>query len=378
MIARRNSFSQRHPSQGYYTIVIVTILGLLTLLASRSMTTATQDAVRLSVREQVNTEAFYAAEQVMGQAVTWIQNNTPSYTSGTSATYTSSESGVSDVVISASLGGTSNDRTYTSEFWFVEGADAIRIFARASNAQGSATVSQWVADEPLITTEALGQPWAITGCLSNVTGTPEINAVSNDGSTPATFTSLQVSSSCGTPSSTSNCSSGPFGNLNRQGSSCVETIFSDLSAETDLWDSTFNISRSEMQTLASASATDNILWFASGSGDATDSPYGSPSSPAILIFEDCPGFSGNATIVGVVFSDASSCSLPGWGNHKIKGSLIVNGDITQFNANSVFEASYIEGSDSKMSSGNDTAFDENDFASSIKVLPGTWTDTDAS
>jgi len=150
-----------------------------------------------------------------------------------------------------------------------------------------------------------------------------------------------------------------------------------LSAETDLWDSMFNISRSEMQTLANASATDNVFWFASGSGDATDSPYGSPTSPAILIFEDCPGFSGNATIVGVVFSDASTCALPGWGNHKIKGSLIVNGDITQFNANSVFEASYIEGSDSKMSSGNDTAFDENDFTSSIKVLPGTWTDTDA-
>lgn len=369
--------SMRDHSRGYYTIVIVTVLGLLTLLASRSMTTATQDAVRLSVQEQVNTEAFYAAEQVMGQAVTWIQNNTPTYTSGTSATYTSSDAGVSDVVISASVGGTANDRTYTTEFWYVQGTDAIRAFARASNSQGSATVSQWLADEPIITVEALGQPWAMTGCLSDVTGTPEINAVSNDGSTPASYTSIQVSSSCGLPSSSSNCKAGPYGNLNRQGNSCTEDLYADLSTVADLWDATFNITRTEMETLAGASSSDNIFWFSSGSGDATDSPYGSPTSPAILIFEDCPGFQGNATIIGIIFSDASSCDLQGWGNHKIKGSMIVNGDVTKFTANAVFEAAYIEGSDSELSSPNDTAFDENDFAGNIKLLPGTWTDTDA-
>ena len=64
---------------GYYTIVIVTILGLLSLLASRTMTVATQDVIRLSVKEQSNTEAFYAAEQVMAQALAWYQNNTPTY-----------------------------------------------------------------------------------------------------------------------------------------------------------------------------------------------------------------------------------------------------------------------------------------------------------
>ena len=145
----------------------------------------------------------------------------------------------------------------------------------------------------------------------------------------------------------------------------------------DLWDATFNITRSEMETLAGASSSDNIFWFSSGSGDATDSPYGSPTSPAILIFEDCPGFQGNATIIGIIFSDASTCDLQGWGNHKIKGSMIVNGDVTKFTANAVFEAAYIEGSDSELSSPNDTAFDENDFAGNIKLLPGTWTDTDA-
>ena len=41
----------------------------------------------------VNTEAFYAAEQVMAQALAWYQNNTPTYSSGTSSVYTSTDSG---------------------------------------------------------------------------------------------------------------------------------------------------------------------------------------------------------------------------------------------------------------------------------------------
>ena len=81
-------------AHGYYTLAIVIILSLLSLLASRTMTVATQDVVRLSIQEQTDTEAFYAAEQVMGQALTWIQSNTPTYTNSTSI-YTSSTSGFS-------------------------------------------------------------------------------------------------------------------------------------------------------------------------------------------------------------------------------------------------------------------------------------------
>ena len=105
----------------YYTLAIVIILSLLSLLASRTMTVATQDVVRLSIQEQTDTEAFYAAEQVMGQALTWIQSNTPTYTNSTSPIYTSSTSGFSDVVIDAARGDDDTDRSYTAEVWYVQG-----------------------------------------------------------------------------------------------------------------------------------------------------------------------------------------------------------------------------------------------------------------
>ena len=77
--------------------------------------------------------------------------------------------------------------------------------------------------------------------------------------------------------------------------------------------------------------------------------------------------------------------MQGSGGQKIKGALIINGvdssgnSINQWNANDVIEAAYIEGVDSNsgFDSANQVAFDESNFASNVKVLPGTWTDTDA-
>ena len=54
-------------AHGYYTLAIVIILSLLSLLASRTMTVATQDVVRLSIQEQTDTEAFYAASRSWGK-----------------------------------------------------------------------------------------------------------------------------------------------------------------------------------------------------------------------------------------------------------------------------------------------------------------------
>lgn len=371
---------------GYYTIVIVTILGLLSLLASRTMTVATQDVIRLSVKEQSNTEAFYAAEQVMAQALAWYQNNTPTYISGTSLIYTGADSGVADVVIAAAQGGTATDRTYSAEFWFVEGSgDEVRVFARATNALGSQTVSQWIVEQSLLVGTALDNPVGLAGCFDTINGTPEINAVRNDGTRPSDSNSILLPSSCGTASSvTSSCNGSSFGKLNKgPGNSCTEPIYANLSSSGDLWDSTFNISQTAMRTLADASSSDNIYWLTNGS--ESDLSYGSPSNPVIMILEQCPALPANTQVIGIVFSRGSNCSMQGSGGQKIKGALIINGvhssgnSINKWNANDVIEAAYIEGVDSNsgFDSANQVAFDESNFASNVKVLPGTWTDTDA-
>jgi hypothetical protein len=138
-----------------------------------------------------------------------------------------------------------------------------------------------------------------------------------------------------------------------------------------------------MRTLADSSSTDNVHWIVTG-GSQSLSSYGSATSPIILILEDCPSLPANTEIIGIIFSKGSNCSLQGSGNQRIKGSLIINGasggnSINKWNANDVVEAAYISGSDSDsgFSASNQVAFDETAFAGNVKLLPGTWTDTDA-
>ena len=182
--------------------------------------------------------------------------------------YTSTDSGVTDVVIAAAQGGMATDRTYSAEFWFVEGSgDEVRVFARATNALGSQTVSQWIVKQSLLVGTALDNPVGLAGCFDTINGTPEINAVRNDGTRPSDSNSILLPSSCGTASSvTSSCNGSSYDKLNKApGNGCTEPIYANLSSSGDLWDSTFNISQTAMRTLADASSSDNIYWLTNGS-----------------------------------------------------------------------------------------------------------------
>ena len=74
----------RCPSRqkGAYSVVIVAVLGLLTLIASRVMTTATLDSVRLTNNTHASTESFYAAESALAEAIVWLLSDKASYTAG--------------------------------------------------------------------------------------------------------------------------------------------------------------------------------------------------------------------------------------------------------------------------------------------------------
>lgn len=379
--------------RGYITVVIVTVLAVLALLASRTMTVSSQDSVRLSVQEQTYTEALYAAEQVMEQALVWYQSNTPEYTGGASPVYTSTEAGVDDIVIAASRGGTPVDRTYESSFWFREGAgDEVRVFAQASNEQGSQTVSQWIENQVLLTSLALNSPLVMAGCfgtLNNgkpaINGTPQINAHPNSEVLPSGVSSLTLPAGCGTPANvTTPCNNNPFfGKLNKsQGSQCTEPIAANLISSTDLWSTVFSLSQAEIQTIADGSSTDNVHWIESGASQSGLSSYGSASEPIILVLEDCPNLPANQEIIGLIYSFGSDCPMQGSGGQMIKGALILGSvagtSISKWNANDVIEAAYLEGDDSHddFSFANQVAFDETQFASKITVLPGTWIDTD--
>ena len=72
-LCRRNGgLHATAPQQGAYTIFFIAILGLLTLLAVRSMTTATTDSVRLTANTHSSTEAFLAAEEAIATGMEWL------------------------------------------------------------------------------------------------------------------------------------------------------------------------------------------------------------------------------------------------------------------------------------------------------------------
>ena len=55
--------------RGAYSVVIVAVLALLTLLATKVMTVATMDSVRLTNNTHSATESFYAADAALAEGV---------------------------------------------------------------------------------------------------------------------------------------------------------------------------------------------------------------------------------------------------------------------------------------------------------------------
>ena len=340
---------------GYYTIAIVVIIAFLALLASRSGTVTTANTVKTTSEEVAATEVFYAAEFALAEALIWLGSNDATATPQTGA-------GVPNGA------GNNTPRSYATSFWFEESGGFTRVYARATGSDGSsATISQWLsAGNDVLNTDALKQPFGIGGSLSGVTGTGDVNAIGSSGTIPAGYYSLRVENGEST--------GGSYGNLNNGGEAIVDGEWS--SGVSDIWDQYFSITRAEMQALAATSS--QVTWVAANESYPSQGS-GTLSSPAILILNDCAvnkKLNGGFTFIGIIFIDAGPCSMQGW-SMSIKGSLAVNGDITKLTANTLFEAYYIEATDSAMSSGAGglDAFDADAFGSTV-VLPGTWTDTE--
>lgn len=352
----------RNHQAGYLTVIIVSIIALLALFASRSATIVSTDIIESAGAEVRSAEAFYAAETVLVEALEWLSSNTPTYTDNVSSTRVGTS-----VVVSNGLAGAAIDRTYTTSYWYFQSGDNVRVFARAVGPDGksSSILSQWTATQSTVAAAALKQPLGLEGGLSNVTGTPDITAIGASGSSiPAGNYTLRVGDGE---------EGGSYGNLNSTNGEAI-TEGTWASGDTDIWDDYFDLTRAEMQALASSN--DSVYWF--GSGERPSGDLGSATEPVIVIMNDCSSsnkITGQKEFIGIVFIDQSSCALQGW-SMKVKGSFAVNGDVTKLNSNTYLEAHYVTSGDSAMSPAADS-FDLTVFPSNLVALPGTWTDTEA-
>ncbi len=198
----------------------------------------------------------------------------------------------------------------------------------------------------------------VDGCMSNIVGTPSASNIDMvDGPLVATSQDLSSTPGC---IDTGNLNSSA-GDQPITGNSMIDEAF----APGTLWDSTFGITKAEMQDLAAAQAASipnvadrTIIWYNGTTKWQTN--IGTATNPAILVISNCAAL--GAVIYGIVYYEGT-CSDQGWGNSTVYGSIIGDGSILKLNANA-----YIEFSKSYLDS-----FKNQTFGVAARV-PGSWMD----
>lgn len=371
---------------GAYTIFFVAVIGLLTLLATRSMTVTTADSVRITSNTHSSTEAFLAAEEAMALGMEWLAVAGNSYTT---ALWPSSVRVVATPLSfpAVNMGGGSSNREYTLSFGFEAdpgGGTLIKVVGRATNTLGhTGTVSQWVQVRTLLQTSALDAPLRMAGCLDSVTNTPDIFADTSPGDGSDDY---QTVSRAATYSTSASACPGTYGTLNT--SQSTENIVTVVNAGGDQWNEIFTETRQWVEDNVDAldnvylfdfdsgtsfpelpsdsSGPDSFTWPAmtlsdggdgfnhrgANSGQTYDNAWGTVTEPAVVIIRGCPtddmldrasGATDGYKFVGLVFIDADAgsspqngqlqCDAKTWRRLKVLGSLVVNGDITRYRRN---------------------------------------------
>ena len=368
--ARRNGRRQR----GAYTIVVVAVLGIITLVAVRTITVTTVDSIRLTNNTHASTEAFYAAEAAIAQGAVWLDGN-----AATDALWVSDRVTGTSLAFAQSSGASTVSRSYAVEFGFeLNAADTtqIKIYGTASNGVGnSATVTQWYVKKGLINPTALDAPLTVAQCIDDVTGNPSVSVAN-----PGEDTTIVSANNCANLALDIDASGSPnnrrYRNLNQNTN---EQIVDDPSLDgSDIWNSIFTTSRAAIEAAATNDAVSNIYWIDSSNYASLSQGgkvWGSADSPVLIVVDDCHSvgsslFLGNNVVWGLVFveSDASNfglgtCDMNGLGAVDVNGSLIVNGDMSDLNANTAIDSAALSGVDV-------TGFG----GITIYAVPGTWSD----
>ena len=213
---------------------------------------------------------------------------------------------------------------------------------------GDATVTVRQISKILVVsfTGAALDPMVVNGCLSGVTGNPDINVT---GSPTGNAVTSSQSTACLDE-----------GHLDYNGGTESGSAFTGSA-----WDYLFGTSKAEMKLMAQTNS--NILYY-DASNPAPNNWHddvGSSSQPAILIFDTgagCPSINGGPVIYGIIYYGADDCSSNGWGGAEIYGGVVVDADITKYNSNAT--VSYWGNAGNASNYGNAT----------VVPVPGSWRD----
>lgn len=221
-------------------------------------------------------------------------------------------------------------------------------------------------------------PLVVEGCISGVTGTPDIH--------PATAGQPAIATTAG--SAASSCIDP--GHFDLHGGTIEESSPSGSLAQT-----LFGVEPAALEGLmrqleknqpASVYVVDDdeenypgeqVNYQLTGGGGTTTwkTDIGTAAAPVILFFTkdvSCPKLNGGVQIHGLVYYDSESCSNPGWGGGDVYGTVAASGNPHGFNANSdlVYTALNFGGT-----SGGTQSIVSNDLGlDRFALLPGSWRD----
>jgi hypothetical protein len=229
----------------------------------------------------------------------------------------------------------------TDEFANPTVIDVVANATATNDAQVTKTISARFIVSNLITTSIGGAPpLVVEGCISNITGTPDIDTAD-----------VAIVTLGGDTSSTC-IDKGHFdfpggGEAVEAGEDIplFDMFFPSLNGDRSAiksWSDTqeaAGIPLAERSVVYVEAGAVNTWNDDLGSGDLTGAePV--PIKPVILFFEagaGCPTINGNVTIWGLVFYDEASCDVTvgaqGGGKATVYGTVAFSGDLEQFNAN---------------------------------------------
>lgn len=329
---------------GAATLMIsIIIMIAVTLLSIYSAKTAVMEQ-RISANEYRAMEVEQAASAGLDYALIWMgtTGNSISWSPGINpaCSGTFDEHGL----MSAPNIGTASSDTYNLSIVFCRNAsvneNVIQVASTATSAN-DANINKTVrvftrAIEGPVTPAFSAAPLTISGCMSNVNGTPDV--------WPAAAGSIAIETRIGS----SGCiNTGTLG-LDADGAFAIPgTIEYTIPDAQDMWNYVFTKTRAEIQALAANEVAAGIpdsqrkyVWITDPANFHRS--IGSPGNFAVVVFAtsaNCPKINGNPSIYGVVFVDSDCPAANGFGGADFYGSAIVNGNIDKLNANTNFRAS---------------------------------------
>ncbi len=331
-------FSRQH---GALTLM----LGLLLLMGSAILTLA---SVRVGVMEQRIANNEWRAKEAQQAAQAGLDYALAMLGEGR------------DLGESAPTVPGSGDYRYSVTLAEVENvAGCLRVRSRASAVQDAsiqAVAVECFQQQRLLKGGSGGDqaPFVLNGCLTGVTGNPDIYPRDCEGE----------GQEC---SSVAIASSAEMACLDTGHLDLHEGEIKDDAFTGNAWDQVFDIGKDEFKAIAD-SGDPQFRWVTASSN--WHESLGSPTEPVYLVFTtaaNCPKLNGNPTIYGIVyFEDAAGCRSQGWGGATVYGSVVFDGDLKKLTANSRFHHW------SRAGSGGERA--SLDRVRSASRIPGSWRD----